>query len=129
VRYLVAEQVLFIHSRLIGETGGIHGIRDLGLLQSAVSRSQATFVGKELYRDVFYKAAALMESIIKNHAFIDGNKRTAITSASIFLLSNSYSLETSQKEFEQFTLKMVTGKVSFDDAVKWFKENSVKQHL
>lgn len=129
MRYLAAEQVLFIHSRLIDETGGIHGIRDLGLLQSAVSRPQATFGGKELYRDVFHKAAALMESIIKNHPFIDGNKRTAITSASIFLLRNSYFLETSQKEFEQFTLKMATGKVSFDDAVKWFKENSVKQHL
>lgn len=129
MKYLTAEQVLFIHSRLIDETGGIHGIRDLGLLQSAVSRPQVTFGGKELYRDFFHKAAALMESIIKNHPFVDGNKRTAITSASIFLLRNGYSLETSQKEFEQFTIKMATGKISFDDAVKWFKENSVKQHL
>ena len=129
MKYLTAEQVLFIHSRLIDEIGGIHGIRDLGLLQSAVSRPQATFGRKELYRDVFHKAAALKESIIKNHPFVDGNKRTAITSASIFLLRNGYSLETSQKEFEQFTIKMATKKVSFDDAVKWFKENSVKQHL
>ncbi|MEW6417210.1 MAG: type II toxin-antitoxin system death-on-curing family toxin [Nitrospirota bacterium] len=129
MKYLTAEQVLFIYSRLIDETGGTHGIRDLGLLQSAVSRPQATFGGKELYPDVFHKAAALMESLIKNHPFVDGNKRTAITSASIFLLRNGYSLETSQKEFEQFTLKMATKKVSFDNAVKWFKENSVKQHL
>lgn len=128
MKYLAAEQVLFIHSRLIDETGGTHGIRDLGLLQSALLRPQATFGGKKLYRDVFHKAAALMESIVKNHPFVDGNKRTAITSASIFLLRNGYYLETSQKEFEQFTRKIATGKISFDNAVKWFKENLVKQH-
>jgi death-on-curing protein len=80
VKYLSATQVLFVHSRLIDTTGGAHGIRDLGLLQSAVSRPKATFGGKDLYPDIFHKAAALMESLVKNHPFIDGNKRTAITS-------------------------------------------------
>ncbi len=77
MKYLSAEQVLFIHSRLIDETGGSHGIRDTGLLQAAVERPKATFGGKDLYPDIFYKAAALLESLIKNHPFIDGNKRTA----------------------------------------------------
>lgn len=126
MKYLTPEQVLFIHSRLVDETGGLHGIRDLGLLQSAVSRPQATFSGKELYPDVFHKAAALMESLIRNHPFIDGNKRTAITSAGIFLEMNGYFLETSQKELERFTLTMAIERVSIQDAAEWFKEFSSK---
>lgn len=127
MKYLTAEQALFIHSRLIDETGGSHGIRDLGLLQSAVLRPMATFGGKDLYPDIFQKAAALMESLIKNHPFIDGNKRTAISSTGIFLRINGYSLETSQKELEDFTLRIATGKISFNDAEKWFKKYSRKQ--
>lgn len=127
MKYLTAEQVLFIHSRLIDTTGGMHGIRDLGLLQSAVSRPEAGFGEEEFYPDVFHKAAALMESLIKNHPFIDGTKRTAITSAGIFLGMNGYLLETSQKGLEEFTLHMAIGKVSLKDAAKWFKKNSHKK--
>ena len=126
MKYLTEEQVLFIHSRLIDETGGVHGVRDLGLLQSAVSRPKATFGSEDLYPDIFHKAAALMESLIKNHPFIDGNKRTAITSAGIFLQRNGYILETAQRQLEQFTLSVVTGKASFEDAVKWFRKYSLK---
>lgn len=126
MKYLTAEQVLFIHSRLIDETGGSHGIRDLGLLQSAIARPRATFGGEDLYSDIFHKAAALMESLIKNHPFIDGNKRAAISSTGLFLGINGYNLETSQKELEDFTLKMATGKTTVTDAVKWFKQYSQK---
>ena len=127
MRYLTAEQVLFIHSRLIDETGGSHGVRDLGLLQSAVSRPKATFGSENLYPDICHKAAALMESIIKNHLFIDGNKRTAITSAGIFLQINGYYLKTTQNELELFTIKVATGKISFENIVEWFKKYSSKQ--
>jgi len=127
VKYLTAEQALFIHSRLIDETGGSHGIRDIGLLQSAVSRPMATFGGEDLYPDIFQKAAALLESLIKNHPFIDGNKRTAISSTGLFLRINGYSLETSQKELEDFTLNMATGKISVTAAAKWLKQYSQKQ--
>ena len=124
MNYLSAEQVLFIHSRLVDTTGGAHGIRDIGLLQSSVERPKASFEGKDLYPDVFHKAAALMESLIRNHPFIDGNKRTAITTAGIFLQINGHPLDTSQKKLERFTLKMAVGKVSLRAAAKWFKENS-----
>lgn len=126
MKYLTAEQVLFIHSRLIDETGGGHGIRDLGLLLSAVSRPETTFGSKDLYPDIFHKGAALMESLARNHPFIDGNKRTAITSAGLFLKLNGYSLKTTQKELERFTLIMAVGEVPFQDAVEWFKKNSSK---
>ena len=61
--YLTAEQVLFIHYRLVSETGGEHGVRDIGLLESAIARPKATFDGQELYTNIFDKAAALMESL------------------------------------------------------------------
>jgi len=125
VKYLSPEQVLFIHSRLIDTTGGSHGILDIGLLQSAVSRPKATFEGKDLYPDVFRKAAALMESLARNHPFLDGNKRTAITSAAIFLGMNGHRLATTQKELERFTLSVAVGRVQFHDISAWFRQYCV----
>lgn len=84
MKYLTPEQVLFIHYRLIEETGGRHGIRDLTLLQSALARPMATFDNNALYPDLFVKAASVMHSLIKNHSFTDGNKRTAATTGSIY---------------------------------------------
>jgi death-on-curing protein len=124
VKYLSPEQVLFIHSRLIDTTGGGHGIPDIGLFQSAVARSQATFEGKDLCPDVFRKAAALMESLAGNHPFVDGNKRTAIAAAAVFLGMTGYGLDTTQEELERFTLSVAVGKVRFDDITAWFKANS-----
>ena len=72
------EEVLLMHARLIQRTGGSGGVRDMGLLESALARSQATFEGEDLYSDLWNKAAALMESLIKNHPFVDGNKRAAL---------------------------------------------------
>lgn len=125
MKYLTPEQVLFIHSRLIDETGGAHGLRDLGLLQSAVLRPKATFGGEDLYPDIFHKAAALMESLAKNHPFFDGNKRTAISSAAIFLRRNGYLLETSQRELERFAISVAVGKISFEEVVAWFSRYSL----
>jgi death-on-curing protein len=123
VKYLTAEQVLFIHSRIIDETGGMHGIRDLGLLESAVSRPRATFRNKDLYPTSFHKAAALMESLVKNHPFIDGNKRMAITSAAIFLQMNGYLLKASHNELVDFAVLVAAGQADFNYEVAWFKEH------
>ncbi|MBI5639813.1 MAG: type II toxin-antitoxin system death-on-curing family toxin [Nitrospirae bacterium] len=124
MKYLTAEQVLFIHSRIIDETGGSHGLRDVGLLESAVSRPKATYGNEDLYPTLSHKAAALMESIVKNHPFLDGNKRTAITSAGIFVQMNGHLLEASQKELVDFTLALATKKAAFEMAVKWFRTHS-----
>lgn len=121
-------QVLFIHSRIINETGGSHGIRDLGLLESAVSRPKATFGSNDLYPTLFHKAAGLMESLVNNHPFIDGNKRTAITSSGIFLQMNGYIVVASQRELVRFSLAVATKEVDVDRAIEWFKNHStVKQ--
>ena len=70
------KEVLYLHEQSIKDFGGSHGIRDHGLLESAIERPNATFGGEELYPTIFLKAAALLESIVKNHPFVDGNKRT-----------------------------------------------------
>ena len=124
MRYLTAEQVLFIHARLIAETGGMHGVRDVGLLRSAVERPRATFERKDLYPDLFHKAAALMGSLIGNHPFLDGNKRTAITAAGLFLALNGRELATSQKELEAFTMDMALRKREVQGAAAWFRRHS-----
>jgi len=125
MNYLTAEQILFIHYRLIEETGGSHGIRDITLLQSAIARPQAIFANNDLYPDIFTKAAALMHSIIKNHPFVDGNKRTAIIAASIILQRNNYTLTASNKELEQFTLKVASTNTEIGKIAGWFKKHSV----
>jgi len=88
MNYLTSERVLFLHARLIEETGGSHGARDVALLESAVASPQATFGGEDLYPDLVSKAAALMESLIRNHPFVVGNKRTGVTAAALFLRQN-----------------------------------------
>ena len=124
---LTPEQALFIHYRLIEETGGRRGIRDLKLLLSALSRPNATFDANDLYQDIFMKTAALMHGIIKNRPFVDGNKRTAITASSIFLLRNGYKLETSNEELEQFTLRVASKDVSIEEIAGWLMHYSKKK--
>ena len=124
MKYLTAEQVLFIHARLIAETGGVHGELNLGLLQSAVARPQASFDGQDLYPDLFSKAAALLESLIGNQAFVDGNKRTAITSSGLFLRINGYCLTSNNQELEEFTLQCAQHMVLLDQISVWFQSHS-----
>jgi death-on-curing protein len=122
--YLTTTQILFIHARLIEETGGSHGVRDLGSLEAAVARPRATFDGEELYPDLFHKAAALLESLINNHPFVDGNKRTGITAAGLFLRQNSYRLTVSNSELETFTLSVATGQTGVKEIAAWLQTHS-----
>jgi len=124
MNYLAVEQVLFIHARLISETGGMHGVLELGLLLSAVARPQATFDGQDLYPNIFSKAAALLESLVGNHAFVDGNKRTAITSAGLFLGINGYRLTANNQQLEDFTLQCARHAVSLEEVSRWLESHS-----
>lgn len=123
-RYLSAEQVLFLHSRVIAETGGEHGVRDINMLLSALGRPQATFDDQELYGDVFSKAAALMDSLVRKHPFVDGKKRTGIAAASIFLAINRYRLKVDQGEMIRFTLASAQSQLSLEDMARWFRSYS-----
>lgn len=125
MNYLTPEQILFIHSRLVAETGGSHGVRDLGLLESAVARPQTTFEGRELYPDLFTKAAALMDSLINNHPFLDGNKRTGITAAGLFLRLNGQKLSAAPEDLEACTLRMATEGMEIAKLARWLSTNSL----
>jgi death-on-curing protein len=122
--YLSAEQILFIHFRLIEITGGTHGVRDLGSLQAAVARPKATFGGLDLYPDLYAKAAAMMESLIRNHPFIDGNERSAIAAAGLMLRRNGRALTASQEELYEFTMRMATGEVDAEAARDWLARHA-----
>ena len=126
--YFTVQQVLFIHARLIDTTGGEHGLRNLGLLQSAVARPQVTFDGIDLYQNLFDKAAALVELLAQNHPFIDGNKRTAISSTALFLLSNGRSLQTTNNELERFTLYVVNEHPPLAAIAIWFADNTAAKN-
>ena len=124
MNYLSAEQILFIHARLIEETGGSHGVRDLGMLLSAIGRPQASFDDQDIYLDLFSKAAALMESLIRNHPFIDGNKRTGVTAAGLFLRRNGYRLTATNADLVAITMKIAQSQSNLEELTIWFRDNS-----
>jgi death-on-curing protein len=124
MNYLTAEQVLFLHARLVEETGGSHGMRDVALLESVVARPRATFDEVELYPDLFGKAAALMDSLIRNHPFIDGNKRTGIAAAALFLRQNGRYLTATNSELETFTLYVTESRPDVSEIAAWLETHS-----
>jgi death-on-curing protein len=124
MNYLSAEQILFIHARLIEETGGSHGVRDLGMLLSAIGRPQASFDDQDLYIDLFSKAAALMESLIRNHPFVDGNKRTGVTAAGLFLRCNGYRLAAKNTDLVAITMKIAQSQSNLEELTIWFRDHS-----
>lgn len=123
MKYLTAEQGLFLHVRIIEETGGSHGVRDIGLLESAVARPQAVFEGEELYTNHFSKAAALVESLIRNHPFVDGDKRTGVAASAIFLRRNGWLLDVSSRELEVFALQVARAELSISETSRWSREH------
>ncbi len=126
MEYLTLEEVYLLHERLIQLTGGSSGLRDPGLLSSAVARPQASFDGEELYPDLWTKAAALMQSLIKNHPFVDGNKRTAVTATAIFLEPNGQRLTASNDELLRFAMKMAAEQAELEEIAAWLQAHSSK---
>lgn len=121
--YLTVEQVLFLHARLIEETRGSHGVRDIHLLESSVARPQAIFEGQELYLDTFSEAAALVDSLIRNHPFVDRDKRTGVAASAIFLGRNGWLLDVSNRELELFALQVARAQLSISETSRWSREH------
>ena len=121
MKYLTVKDVLLLHNLAIDESGGSHGLRDLGLLESAVARPQASFGGEDLYPTIFIKAGTLVHSLLRNHPFVDGNKRTSMFSAMTFLELNGYRFIAKQKEVVNFALKVENERLSVEEIAKWLK--------
>lgn len=124
MKYLTVEEVLLLHARLIQRTGGSGGVRDMGLLESALGRPHATFGGRDLYPRLWDKAAALMQSLIKNHPFVDGNKRTALTATGIFLELNGYVLTADHEEVLDFVRRVARGEADIEAIAAWLEAHS-----
>ena len=120
-------EAVLVHSILIDKFGGATGLRDEKSLVSALLRPYQTFENKDLYAQPSEKAAALIESILINHPFIDGNKRIGYVLMRLVLKEFSFDIEASQDEKYVFVINIAEGKSKFDDIVKWFDAHLVKQ--
>lgn len=105
-KYLTLEEVLCIHDAIIEKFGGSHGVRDLGLVESAIARPSAGFRDYEAYPDIYIKSAVLAHSILKNHPFIDGNKRTAMMAMEQCLYINGLTIAAKKDEIYQLALNI-----------------------
>jgi death-on-curing protein len=126
VQYLTLEEVLYLHSRIIKLTGGRAGVRELSLLESAIFRPASTFGGKDLYPDLFTKSAAILYSLVNNHPFTDGNKRTAYAAASRFLFINGRALRAPTEEVVDFLLNIEAKTLPIGEIASWLKRHSVR---
>lgn len=116
---LSKEQVLMLHERLIEATGGSAGIRDVGMLDSALSNPFQSFGGEELYPSIQAKAAQLCFGLVKNHSMVDGNKRLGTHVMLVFLALNGYELSYSQQELSDTILALASGKIGAEDILQW----------
>ena len=121
------EQAIKIHENMIKKFGGSIGLRDLNGLKSALARPFQTFDGADLYPDIFTKAAAVGESIVINHPFIDGNKRTGYVLMEALLRFGNYKISASDPDLYNFVISISTSERSFDEIVTWLKENTTIQ--
>jgi death-on-curing protein len=117
------EEVEKIHDILIEKFGGSKGIRDRGILESAINRPYQTFDKIDLYPTTVEKAAAIFESIISNHPFVDGNKRTAYVLMKLILLENNLDLVVGQNEKYEFVIKAAKGEWRFEEIKGWINNN------
>ena len=123
MKRLTKEQILLLHSSLIRETGGSEGLRDEGLLESALETPFQSFGETDAYPSIQQKAARLGFGLIRNHAFIDGNKRIGTHAMLVFLSLNGIELTYTQSELSNLILAVAAGTQSFDDMVKWVIEH------
>ncbi len=119
MRFLTLSEVLELHDRVIDQTGGADGVRDLGAVESAVFQPQMTFGSKELYPTMQTKAAALCFSLVKNHPFVDGNKRVGHAAMETFLVLNGWELAAATDDAEQTILSLATGNLQREQLVAW----------
>jgi death-on-curing protein len=127
VRFLTLNELLELHERILVQSGGSAGIRAIGGLESAIAQPRMTFDGQELYPTLVEKAAALGFSIIQNHPFVDGNKRTGHAAIEIFLFLNGFELEKSVDEQEKVILQVASGRMSRADFADWLRTAIVKK--
>jgi death-on-curing protein len=122
--FLTLDEVVAVHRDQIERYGGSLGVRDWGLLQSAVAMPAAAFRGRYLHTDLHEMAAAYLFHSVQNHPFIDGNKRVGAVAADVFLIMNNLSLTASENDYAEFVLSVARGETSKSAAAEFLRANS-----
>ncbi|MGI2903357.1 type II toxin-antitoxin system death-on-curing family toxin [Tolypothrix sp. VBCCA 56010] len=125
MRYLTLQEVLELYHRIVEQSGGSAGISNMGGLESAIAQPQMTFAGEELYPTIVEKASALGFSLIKNHPFIDGNKRIGHAAMEVFLVLNGFEINAAVDEQEQVILQVGSSKLGRDKFTEWLRSHIV----
>ncbi|HWJ78893.1 MAG TPA: type II toxin-antitoxin system death-on-curing family toxin [Niallia sp.] len=125
MKTLNIEQILHFHTKIIAATGGSDGTSDRGMIESAIGKAFVTFDGQDLYPDVYKKIAVTTYALIKNHGFVDGNKRIGIASMILLLKLNEIRIEYTQKELVDLGIGIAEGKLTEVDIELWIKRHQV----
>lgn len=118
-------QILLLHEQLITETGGSSGLRDEGMLDSALNTPFQTFAGKDVYPSLQQKAARLCFGLVKNHPFVDGNKRIGAHVMLVFLALNGIELQHTQTELSEVILQLAAGTLQSTDLLDWILSHQI----
>ena len=121
--FLTLDDIIESHLNQIDTYGGSHGIRDIGLLESAIAQPEASFGGQYLHADIFEMAAAYVYHLVMNHPFVDGNKRVGLEAALIFLEINNENLKASDQELVDLVLKTTAGQVGKREIAEFFRSH------
>ncbi len=124
-RYLSLLEVLSLHRHVIEQSGGAIGIRDLGMLESAIAQPRMTFDREELYPTIIDQAAALGFSLVMNHPFVDGNKRIGHAAVETFLVLNGLEIDAPIDEQERVILALASGELEREKFVEWLKQRVI----
>ena len=120
---LSVANIILVHKKLIDQTGGSHGIRDMNLVESAISRTVATFDGNDLYETIEDKIAAITFSLVNNHGFVDGNKRVGIAVMLLLLKLNAYTMQYSQEELIVMGISIADGRMNEASIKEWINQH------
>lgn len=123
MRTLSKSQILLLHKQLVDATGGTHGLRDEGLLESALTAPFQSFAGQGAYPSLQQKAARLCFGLVKNHPFIDGNKRIGAHVMLVFLALNGIQLSYTQNELSDVILRLADGQIGYDALLEWLLDH------
>ena len=129
IRFLTVEEVEILHARIVASTGGSTGLRDRGALESAVNQPRASFAGDDLYPTTIDKAAAMAFSLVKNHSFVDGNKRIGHAAMEVFLLLNGHEIASTVDDQERLFLSLAAGTLTRQALVSWLSNHVVVRHV
>jgi death-on-curing protein len=127
IKYIPKQVVLAFHKQLIVDYGGLDGLRDEGLLESALAQPESTIFGSELHQNIFEMAAAYGYHLCQNHPFVDGNKRIAFVVMDTFLRVNGWEVVAEERPIYALMLALASGQIDKHQLAQWLRENCLEE--